>query len=399
MRRLLGDLPREVGVLAAVAFSVALGFGFVAPAIPIFAREFGVGRAAAGAVVSVFALMRLVSAFSGGRLVNRLGERVVLATGIGIVGVSSALAGLAQSYLQLLVLRGIGGIGSAMFTVSASSLLIRVVRPEQRGRATSLWYGGFLFGGIAGPALGGLVTANSIRAPFFLYAGTLSIAGSIGLYALRNTPLAERTGGNGPDVLTLAAALRNPAYRAALAAQLGNAWAVLGVRTAIIPLFVVEALGRSPVWTGIGFMLVAGCDALVLFPAGRYIDRRGRRPVLLAGLTLSGSAMVLLALPPALVLYLVAMVLFGLGSGMLSVAPAAMLGDVVQTRGGTVVAAYQMAGDLGVVVGPVLGGRLADSLSYQAAFATSAVVLGGAAAVAVTAPETLRRDTPAATTG
>src|SRR4051812_50031589 len=62
----LRGLPREVVVLAAVAFSVAVGFGIVAPAIPLFARQFGVGRAAAGAVISVFAGMRLVYAVGRG---------------------------------------------------------------------------------------------------------------------------------------------------------------------------------------------------------------------------------------------------------------------------------------------------------------------------------------------
>src|SRR4051794_41971878 len=99
---------------------VALGFGLVAPALPLFAREFGVGRAAAGAVVSAFALMRLVMAPFVGRLVNAVGERVLLAAGIGVVAVSSALAGLAQSYWQLLGLRGAGGGGSIMFRVSAA---------------------------------------------------------------------------------------------------------------------------------------------------------------------------------------------------------------------------------------------------------------------------------------
>ena len=90
-----GRLPREVGVLTAVSFSVAVGFGIVAPAIPVFAREFGVSRFAAGAVVAVFALMRFVFAFGSGGLVDRFGERVILASGIGIVAVSSVLAGLA----------------------------------------------------------------------------------------------------------------------------------------------------------------------------------------------------------------------------------------------------------------------------------------------------------------
>src|SRR6478736_2220231 len=159
----------------AVAFAVAVGFGIVAPAIPVFAREFGVSRAAAGAVISAFALMRFVSALLGGRLVDRFGERLVLATGIGIVAVSSAVAGLSQTYLQLLLLRGVGGVGSAMFTVSAASLLQRVVDADQRGRATGLWQSGFLIGAIAGPAIGGPLTAISLRAPFFVYAGTLAV--------------------------------------------------------------------------------------------------------------------------------------------------------------------------------------------------------------------------------
>ena len=138
MRRwipLLRDLPVEVSVLASIAFFVALGFGIVIPSIPIFADSFGVSALAASAVVSAFALMRFVSSPFAGSWTNRFGERNVLATGLAIVALSSLFAGLAQNYPQLLLLRGIGGIGSAMFTVSAMALLLRVVDADQRGRA------------------------------------------------------------------------------------------------------------------------------------------------------------------------------------------------------------------------------------------------------------------------
>ncbi|MDQ4085463.1 MAG: MFS transporter, partial [Actinomycetota bacterium] len=91
-------LPREVAVLAAVAFAVAVGYGIVAPAIPVFASSFGVGETAAGAVISAFAFMRFVSALAGGRMVERFGERVILSSGILIVAVSTGLSGFAQSY-------------------------------------------------------------------------------------------------------------------------------------------------------------------------------------------------------------------------------------------------------------------------------------------------------------
>ncbi|MDQ1745839.1 MAG: transporter, family, multidrug resistance protein [Frankiaceae bacterium] len=380
-------LPREVRVLAVVAFFVALGFGIVAPALPLFARSFHVGTAAAAAVVSAFAFLRIAFAFPAGRLIDQLGERLVLGTGIGIVAVSSALAGLAQSYWQLVVLRGAGGVGSAMFSISAMSLLVRMVPAAQRARAVGLWQGGFLLGGIAGPGLGGVVTDASIRLPFFLYAGTLAVAGSVGLVALRATPLADRASATAAARTTLRAALRMPAYRAALATVFADSWASMGVRAALIPLFVKEALHEGVIWTGIGFWCVAGVNGLVLLPAGRFADRVGRRPVLVAGCAISGSAFVLLALVQSLPVFLVAMAVLGLGSGLLDVAPGAIIGDIVEGRGGPVFAAYSMSGDTANVVGPVAAGALAES-SYGAAFALTAGILTAATVTGLAMPET-----------
>ncbi|MGH8890114.1 MAG: MFS transporter [Acidothermaceae bacterium] len=383
--RLFGGLPPEVGALAAVAFSVAVGFGIVAPAIPLFAHDFGVGRAEVGAVLSAFALMRLASAMGVGRVVDAIGERVVLATGIAIVAVSSALAGLAHSYLQLLVLRGAGGIGSAMFSVSAMGLLLRVVSPTQRGRAVGLFQGGFLLGGISGPAIGGPLAAWSIRAPFFVYAGTLVVAGAVGLLGLRHTPLAPRptkTDAGNPRRTALRDALKQPAYRSALVANLADSWAAMGVRNTLVPLFVVESLHRGTGWVGAGFALVALTNAAVLMPAGKLVDERGRRPVIVAGCILSGIAMVVLATAPNLVAYVLAMLVFGAGSGLLDVAPAAVVGDVAGARGGTVVAAFQMAGDGGSVSGPIVAGWVADASSFSTAFWVTGGVLAGAALMA-----------------
>src|SRR3954451_23891670 len=383
----LADLPREVGVLVVVAFFVALGFGIVAPALPVFARDFGVGKAAAASVISAFAFLRIVFAFPTGRLIDSVGERLVLATGIGIVAVSSFLAGLSQSYWQLLVLRGAGGVGSAMFSISAMSVLVRLVPTVQRARAVGLWSGGFLLGGIAGPGIGGFITSISIRLPFFIYAGTLAVAGAVAMVALRSTPLADKGSAALTTRTSLPDALRMPAFRAALAANFADAWASMGVRAALIPLFVADVLHKSPVWTGVGFWCVAGVNGLVLLPAGRFADRAGRRPVLIAGCAISGSAFVVLALWSSLPGFLVAMAVLGFGSGLLDVAPAAVVGDVVEGRGGPVFAAYSMSADVANVVGPVAAGALAE-VSYSDAFGLTAAVMAVAVAAGVAMPET-----------
>lgn len=175
-QRYFKDFPREVAVLTTVGFFVALGYGMVVPIIPVFAKSFGVSTLAATSVVSVFAAMRLVAATPGGRLVNRFGERLMLWTGLSFVAISTFLAGLSQTFTQLLVLRGMGGLGSVMFSISSMSLLMRSVEKEKRGRASATYQGGFLLGSLSGPALGGLFVNENIRLPFFFYTVTLVLA-------------------------------------------------------------------------------------------------------------------------------------------------------------------------------------------------------------------------------
>jgi len=177
------------------------------------------------------------------------------------------------------------------------------------------------------------------------------------------------------------------AYRAALATVFADSWASMGVRAALIPLFVKEELHRSVVWTGVGFWCVAGLNGLVLLPAGRFADRVGRKPVLVAGCLISGSSFVFLALVSSLPGFLIAMAILGLGSGLLDVAPGAVVGDVVEGRGGPVFAAYSMSGDVANVVGPVATGALAEA-SYGGAFALTASILGIAAGAGMVMPET-----------
>ena len=425
------DLPREVAVLAAVGVAVAVGFGVVAPAIPEFARSFGVGKTAAGAVISAFALMRFVSALGGGRLVDAFGERLILATGIGIVAVSTGLAGLSQSYEQLLVLRGVGGIGSAMFTVSATALLFRVVGSKSRGRATGLFQSGFLLGGLLGPLVGGFLTSYSLRLPFYVYAVSLVAAGAIASRQLastrlRPTPTSEvdaatvaQDSAEAPSVplvpvdaavlppdpaeatsvplvpvdetpaTPLREALAHPSYRAAIAVNFAIGWAFFGVRISLIPLFVTEALHAGVIWIGIGFLCTSVAEVCLLLVAGRFVDKVGRRPALVTGCLVVGLALTSLAFDTGLPAFLVTMTALGAGGAFVSTAPGAVVGDLMRGRGGKVVAVFQMSADAGTITGPLAAGWLADQISFRAAFVACALVVFAAMILAVRMPETL----------
>ncbi len=390
LERYFKDLPSEVAVLTAVAFCVALGFGIVAPIIPVFAQTFEVSTFAASSVISVFALMRFISAAPSGWLINKFGERSVLWIGLSIVAVSSALAGFSQSFEQLIFLRGLGGTGSAMFTVSSMSLLLRTVDSTHRGRAASTYQGGFLFGGLAGPAVGGLVVGLSIRAPFFVYAATLSLAALTAYFALPKGlghPTKDTSGATEVQepAMTLRAALKLRAYWTALVINLSNGMTSFGLRTALIPLFVVSVLQKGPATSSYGFLATSVVQASFLLPAGRMTDTKGRKPSMIIGTLFLVVAMLCLVASETLLGFYGAMIAMGVSAAFLGGAPSAVVGDVVDGRkGGPVVATFQMMSDLGIIIGPLLFGFLADSsggfawpfiASLIVAIATSILVL------------------------
>jgi len=290
-------LPREVWVLVAVSFVIAIGFGIVAPALPTFARSFNVSVTAASIVVSAFAFMRLAFAPASGRLVSGFGERPVYIWGITLVGLSTGACAFAADYWQLLVLRALGGIGSTMFTVSAVALLIRLTPPPLRGRSTGLWATSFLLGSVAGPLVGGGLIGISLRAPFIVYSISLFVAAAVAWVFLRRSTLAGIvTATAETPALTVREALRHPTYRAALASNFANGWVVFGVRVSLVPLFVVEVLHRADSLAGVALSVFAAGTIAVLTFSGRLVDALGRRLPMLVGLAVTGGAMIWLGL-------------------------------------------------------------------------------------------------------
>ncbi len=271
--------PPAVAALTTVGFFVAVGFGLVIPAIPIFASSFGVSATAIGLVVSAFAVARLLSGLFAGRLVERFGERLVLGSGLAMVALFTFMTALAQDYNQLLIFRTAGGLGSSMFSVAAGSLLLRSVEETHLGRAQSLFNGGFLMGAILGPAFGGVLMGISLRAPFFIYTVTLLVAATIALVRLTPDRLGHESSKPIVDGVPMGIreALRVSDYRIALALSFLGSWVLFGLRSSIVPLYVTEELGASTSIVGLGFTLAGIANGLILLRAGRITDFKGRR--------------------------------------------------------------------------------------------------------------------------
>lgn len=371
-------LPFEVWALVAGAFAVALGYGVVAPAIPQFALEFGVSKFAASAIVSAFALMRLVSAPFAGWIVARIGERLTYTIGILIVALSTGATALAADYTQFIVLRGAGGVGSAMFTVAATALLVKVSPPDSRGRVASLNAAGFLLGSLLGPVFGGVVAGFGLRAPFVFYFFTLLVAAAVVAIALKRSTFAGGLAVDSTDAapLGLAEALRVPQYRSLLLSVFAFGWASFGVRISVIPIFVAvvyDGNAADAAWVLAGY---AAGNALLIFPSGRWTDTVGRKPLLVTGMAVLAASYFVFPASPSLWAAIAIMAVAGAGSALVNPGQQAVLADVLDQRpGGNVVAAYSMMTDLGGVLGPLIAGAILDLAGFGWAFGVTAALI------------------------
>ncbi len=381
-------LPREVWSLIVANAIIALGYGVVAPVLPQLARQFGVSISAATLVITAFAVMRLCAAPPTGFLVRRLGERRIYVSGVLIVALSTAACAFAHSYGQLLLFRALGGIGSTMFFVSALGLMIRISPHDARGRVAGMFSGAFLVGSVAGPVVGSLTAGLGLSAPFLIYGALLLFAAAVVLVSLRDSPLAAPAE---PDELTvtLRVALRHRAYRAALLSNFATGWSLFGLRFALVPLFVAEALGQSPGAAGLALAAFAVGNVSVVLYSGRLSDRIGRRPLLIAGLALAGISTAVLGLAGSVPVFFAGAVLAGAASGVYNSPQQAAVADIIgKARGGTAIATFQMMSDLGSIIGSFGVGLLAQWFSFEWAFALSGAILVLAAVGWVFAPET-----------
>jgi MFS family permease len=274
------------------------------------------------------------------------------------------------------------------------------------GRTMSVFYGSLNVGVIAGGPLGGVVAHLwGLRSPLFVYAGLCFVSGMLYLRFMPDPnqhrtsrdldPTASAPVGWQQTRSQIAALLRDRAFLAVVIVNMAFFWVVAGGYDTLVPLFARERLGLSPVGVGGMFAIVVTTEFLVLYPAGSASDRLGRKRVLLpalVGLALMTAAIGWASSP---LLLGVLMGVVGFASGSAASGPSAMLADIAPEGGsGTAVGVFRFFGDLGFVLGPVVGGAAASAFGFKAAFAVTAIPVVGALVLVARAPETLHRPAP-----
>ena len=402
---ILGDRAVRAAMVASLANT--LGYGLIAPILPLFARSFGVGYDAAGLLISGFAFARLVFDLGTGPIVDRLRERMAASVGVAVIGVSAMFTAAAPTFSLAVIARAAGGAGSAVMFAAIYSYLLKVVPKDRVARTLSVYFGTFNIGAVAGAPLGGLLAhLFGLRAPLWIYAGLCLLSGWMFLRQTSDPPREDGAGGGasarrvaGPAWRRALRAARDlfgaRAFRAALGANLAGFWVSGAAISTLVPLFAQHALRMSPFAIGGAIAALTVTEFALLYPAAAFSDRHGRKGALLAGLGLVAVLTAALPFAPSALWFGVLMAAGGIGSGIWGSGSSAMLADLVpQDAMTTAVSVYRFFGDLGFVLGPALAGLCASGLGFRWAFLVSVVPTVVAFGMVARAPDTRRLRPP-----
>lgn len=378
--------------LMAISITVALGFGMMIPVLPLYAKSFGVGIALIGFVQLVFGLTRFSFGLVGGLVVDRFGERASTMTGLMVVAASSYAVAFAQSFPQLVIARGIGGAGSALFIAGLMNRVLRIIEPAAMARATGSFRASFLVGIGLGPLFGGVIAQRfGLRAPFLIYATGLVIATAIAWFVMAGQPARGEAEKKSPlQALRAARPLFGDIrYVMALTATLVGWWTISGPAQVIGPLFADDVLGFDAQQIGFAITLLAVGELSILLVAGRLADALGRRAVLVPALAVTAVATALLGQTEnAPWAYYPLMAAIGAGIAAGGTAAGGLLGDSIPRGGsGAAVGVNQMAGDMGYLIAPTALGAVAEGSSFGSAYVVGALPAAVACIAALRLPK------------
>ena len=348
--------------IRAVALVAFMDLFMQLPVVATYARSLGAAAAMIGVTVGMYSATNLLGNLGAGVMLDRMDRKRLVVIGMILTAASLYAYSFVDTPVQLLVLRAFHGLFAGVLAPGAFAMLgdrSRSQRVRSMGMSGSL----IAVSAVIGPLLAGWISVELGYEAVFVTSATLMLVAALAFLVL--VPGTDHSSGEpSHDRQQVSSLARNGVL-------LRVFWAVLvmtfgiGVLTNYLPI-IVEEMGGSARTSGIAFAtfsLVA--TALMASPLHRVLDARSRAITIVCGLGFLGvSSLMLAALGAAAAALFPAMVVFGLGFGMLFPSLSASVVDQAgSSQRGTAFGIFYAIYSLGVFVGAVVSGGVSGAFA------------------------------------
>lgn len=350
--------------------AIFLGFQMLMPTLPLYVVELGGSESIVGLVIGVFTVSAVIIRPVAGWALDTYGRKAIFLMGLVVMAAITLAYNWVGVILALLALRLIHGIGWGVGSTAAGTIAADVVPKSRLGEGMGYFGLASTLSMAVAPALGlYIVTHYNFTAMFMLAAGLTVLALIISLNLSTADIKQPQSGAKARGLESLFEPL---AYRPSLVI-----FFVTTTYGAMVSFIALHAIQQGIVNVGIFFTVYAIVLSITRPVLGMVLDRKGYDIVVLPGLLLVALGVIILGLAHNLTTFLLAAVVYGAGFGAVHPSMQAMtVRNVSPHRRGAANGTFFSAFDLGIGIGSVTWGAVAQAIGYSSMYLLASIPVG-----------------------
>ncbi|WOV87374.1 MFS transporter [Sporosarcina oncorhynchi] len=371
----MGKQTLTLVLLLTNLFIAFLGIGLVIPVLPTLMNELHISGEVVGYMVAVFAVAQLIVSPITGRLIDKIGRKIMIVIGLFIFSASELLFAIGEGVPELFASRVLGGISAAFIMPAVTAFIADITTNETRSKALGYMSAAISTGFIIGPGIGGFLASYGTRVPFFFAAG-LALFAAIFSWIMLKEParqIVEELDAKKPGLSRIFAPMYFIVFVIIFVLSFG-----LASFEGVFSLFVDHKFGFTPtdiaiVITGSG--IVGAVAQVLLFD--RLTKWMGEKRLILWSLVFSSVMVGMMTLVNSYFSILFVTMIVFVGFDLIRPAATSHLSKIAGNEQGFVGGMNSMFTSLGTVFGPIIGGKLFDvDVDFPFYFAAIVLVLG-----------------------
>jgi len=368
-----GKLAKLYAILG-TTFLLFTSLNALDPIFPLYVVDLGFSYFDLGILMAIPSIFSIFLNLPIGTVASRIGRKRIILSSLAIQSSSFLLLGFLSDWGSLLAARILRGIAVVFFSPIIIAAIYDLASPTRRGRMFGLFFTSIGLGTISGPSLSSLLLQCLDLNTFFLVLSLFPGLG-FGLYLIGSSDSNPSSVEEHIEIRSIGRVLKN---RGVLGLCFCRALFAMtaSVFLTVFSIYTRDVLLITPSLVSALFMIRAVFTTLLHVPSGKISDRiGGRKPAMLSYIFVA-VVFYLFSETKSLIAFMLIMALYGFAWGLRAVPEVTLLSNLVDKEDGDVgIALLQTMFPIGFLIGPILAGWLALTVSMQTIFNLSSLII------------------------